>query len=190
AALKGTVEYAPWYVLVGIALALGIGTMIGWKRIVVTVGEKIGKSHMSYSQGASAELVAASTIGASAYLGLPVSTTHVLSSGIAGTMIAQKPGLQKGTVRSIALAWLLTLPASMLLAAILFALFRAVIPDSPDHIRPTVDTTVASHDPDSTPAVQVTSNTPPLRLHRPTTIRPSPAPGRPRARLLRRGAVG
>jgi PiT family inorganic phosphate transporter len=190
ASLKATIEYAPWWVLVGIALALGIGTMIGWKRIVVTVGEKIGKSHMSYSQGASAELVAASTIGASAYLGLPVSTTHVLSSGIAGTMIAQKSGLQKGTVKSIALAWILTLPASMLLAAILFAVFRAIIPDSPDKIRPTVDTTIVSHDPDGTPAVQVTSATPPLRLHGSNTIGARLGPELVEAFLASKGATG
>src|SRR5262249_45595869 len=131
AALRGIVDYAPSWVLVGIALALGIGTMIGWKRIVVTVGEKIGKTHMSYAQGAAAELVPASTIGVSAYLGLPVSTTHVLSSGIAGTMVAQKSGLQRSTVRNIGLAWVLTLPAAMLLAGALFAIFRAIIPDAP-----------------------------------------------------------
>jgi phosphate transport system substrate-binding protein len=163
--------------------------MIGWKRIVVTVGEKIGKSHMSYSQGAAAELVAASTIGASAYLGLPVSTTHVLSSGIAGTMIAQKSGLQKGTVRTIALAWVLTLPASMLLAAILFAVFRALIPGSPDKIRPTVDTTIARQDPDATPAVQVTSTEPTLRLHGSNTIGARLAPELAEAFFLSKGAT-
>jgi inorganic phosphate transporter, PiT family len=189
AALKGTVEYAPWWVLVGVAFALGLGTMIGWKRIVVTVGEKIGKTHMSYAQGASAELVAASTIGASAYLGLPVSTTHVLSSGIAGTMVAQKSGLQGGTVRSIALAWLLTLPASMLLAAVLFAGFRAVIPDQPDKIRTAVDTTVTSHDPDVTPAVQVASTVPPLRLHGSNTIGARLAPELAEAFFLGKGGT-
>jgi PiT family inorganic phosphate transporter len=125
--LRGAVDYAPRWVLVGIALALGLGTMIGWKRIVVTVGEKIGKSHLTYSQGASAELVAAATIGLAGGLGLPVSTTHVLSSGIAGTMLAQKSGLQTSTVRNIALAWLLTLPAAMALSGGLFLLFHAII---------------------------------------------------------------
>jgi PiT family inorganic phosphate transporter len=125
--LRGAIDYAPRWVLVGIALALGIGTMFGWKRIVVTVGEKIGKSHLTYSQGASAELVAAATIGLAGGLGLPVSTTHVLSSGIAGTMLAQKAGLQRSTVRNILLAWVLTLPASMLLSGALFVAFSALI---------------------------------------------------------------
>jgi phosphate/sulfate permease len=125
-ALRGITDYAPTWVLVSIALALGIGTMVGWKRIVVTVGEKIGKAHLTYAQGAAAEIVAASTIGVSAWLGLPVSTTHVLSSGIAGTMVAQKAGLQHSTVRNIGLAWLLTLPASMLLSGLFFLVFRAV----------------------------------------------------------------
>ena len=111
--LRSAVEFAPPWVLIGVALALGIGTMVGWKRIVVTIGEKIGKTHMTYSQGASAEMVAATTIGLSGWLGLPVSTTHVLSSGIAGTMVASKSGLQSATVRNIALAWVLTLPVAM-----------------------------------------------------------------------------
>ena len=126
-ALRQLTDYAPSWVLIGIALSLGLGTMIGWKRIVVTVGEKIGKSHLTYAQGASAELVAMFTIGLSSRFGLPVSTTHVLSSGIAGTMVAQRSGLQKSTVRSIALAWVLTLPVAMALSAVLFLGFRAVL---------------------------------------------------------------
>jgi PiT family inorganic phosphate transporter len=94
--------------------------MIGWKRIVVTVGEKIGKDHLTYGQGAAAEITAMATIGAADYLGLPVSTTHVLSSGIAGTMAANHTGLQWSTVRNLALAWVLTLPAAMLLSGFLF----------------------------------------------------------------------
>lgn len=113
-------EYAPPWVPLGVALALGIGTMIGWKRIVVTVGEKIGKTHLTYAQGAAAELVAMSTIGLADILGLPVSTTHVLSSGVAGTMAANKSGLQMSTVKHIAAAWVLTLPVCMTLSAILF----------------------------------------------------------------------
>ena len=100
--------------------------MIGWKRIVVTVGEKIGKTHLTYGQGAAAELVAAMTIGAADGLGLPVSTTHVLSSGVAGTMAANGSGLQWGTLRNIALAWVLTLPAAMILSGVLYALFRQI----------------------------------------------------------------
>ena len=95
--------------------------MIGWKRIVVTVGEKIGKSHLTYAQGACAELVAMSTISAADQLGLPVSTTHVLSSGVAGTMAANRSGLQAATLRNILLAWVLTLPACVLLGAATFA---------------------------------------------------------------------
>jgi len=107
-------------------LSLGLGTMIGWKRIVVTVGEKIGKSHLTYAQGASAELVAATTIGPASFFKLPVSTTHALSSGIAGTMVASKgiKNLQAGTIKSILLAWLLTLPVAIILSASLFVFFR------------------------------------------------------------------
>jgi phosphate/sulfate permease len=125
--LRGTIEYAPTWVLVAVAVALGAGTMVGWKRIVVTVGEKIGKSHLTYSQGASAEMVAATTIGMADVLGMPVSTTHVLSSGVAGTMAANKTGLQMSTVKSIAIAWILTLPVAMILGAGLFLLFRIFV---------------------------------------------------------------
>jgi PiT family inorganic phosphate transporter len=114
-------KFIPTWVKVAVALALGLGTMIGWKRIVVTVGEKIGKEHLTYAQGASAELVAMSTILAADRLGLPVSTTHVLSSGIAGTMAANRSGLQMDTLRNLLLAWVLTLPICVLLGAGLFA---------------------------------------------------------------------
>ncbi|MBL7781284.1 MAG: inorganic phosphate transporter [Saprospiraceae bacterium] len=124
--LNQSYEFSPTWVVAMIAICLGIGTMIGWKRIVVTIGEKIGKSHLNYAQGASAELCAAAVIGVSSASGLPVSTTHVLSSGIAGTMVAQGgiSNLQKKTVKNIALAWLLTLPVTMVLSALLFLLFR------------------------------------------------------------------
>ena len=108
------------------AVALGLGTMIGWKRIVVTVGERIGKTHLTYGQGAAAEMVAAITIGAADVYGLPVSTTHVLSSGVAGTMAANGSGLQWSTVRSIAMAWVLTLPAAAVLAGVLYYMLRLV----------------------------------------------------------------
>jgi PiT family inorganic phosphate transporter len=104
----------------GVALCLGIGTMFGWERIVKTVGEKIGKTHLTYAQGGAAELVAATTIGMADSLGMPVSTTHVLSSGVAGTMWANKSGIQPETVREIALAWVLTLPVAMTLAGSLY----------------------------------------------------------------------
>jgi PiT family inorganic phosphate transporter len=119
--LDAITKYIPLWVKVAVALALGCGTMIGWKRIVVTVGEKIGKSHLTYAQGASAELMAAATIGLADFMGLPVSTTHVLSSGIAGTMAANRSGLQKDTLISILLAWVLTLPVCIFLGATLFA---------------------------------------------------------------------
>lgn len=125
--LRALTDYAPSWVLFCVALALGVGTMVGWRRIVVTVGEKIGKDHLTYAQGAAAELVAMSTIGISAGLGLPVSTTHVLSSGVAGTMVAQRSGLQMQTISKIASAWLLTLPVSMLLAGVLFLTLRAML---------------------------------------------------------------
>ncbi len=128
-AMKEYTEYAPWEVKLIVSLALGLGTMIGWRRIVVTIGEKIGKSHLTYAQGASAELVAASTITASTMLGLPVSTTHVLTSGVAGTMVAShgKGNLQMKTIKNIAIAWLVTLPVTIILSGILFLLLRLIM---------------------------------------------------------------
>jgi PiT family inorganic phosphate transporter len=129
-AYKGQVDKAtkfiPAWVKVAVALALGMGTMVGWKRIVVTVGEKIGKEHLTYAQGACAELVAMATIFAADNFGLPVSTTHVLSSGVAGTMVANGSGLQMSTIRNIAAAWVFTLPAAALLSGSLFWAFRQV----------------------------------------------------------------
>ncbi|HEX4139766.1 MAG TPA: anion permease, partial [Candidatus Methylacidiphilales bacterium] len=119
--LEKITKYIPLWVKIAVACALGFGTMVGWKRIVVTVGEKIGKSHLTYAQGASAELMAAATIGLADGLGLPVSTTHVLSSGIAGTMAANRSGLQKETLISIVMAWVLTLPVCVFLGATLFS---------------------------------------------------------------------
>ncbi|WP_310633635.1 inorganic phosphate transporter [Paraburkholderia sp.] len=119
-------KFIPTWVKVAVAIALGLGTMVGWKRIVVTVGEKIGKQHLTYGQGASAEAVAMLTIGMADIYGLPVSTTHVLASGVAGTMAANGSGLQWATVRNLALAWVLTLPASIALAGALYWVFRQV----------------------------------------------------------------
>jgi PiT family inorganic phosphate transporter len=126
--VRKATDYSPTWVLLMISLSLGLGTMIGWKRIVKTVGEKIGKEHLTYAQGASAELVAASTIGMSSYFGLPVSTTHVLSSGIAGSMVANRgvKNLQPDTVRNILIAWFLTLPVVMIMAGTLFLVFRSI----------------------------------------------------------------
>ena len=122
--LNDGTRFIPTWVKVSVAIALGLGTMVGWKRIVVTVGEKIGKDHLSYGQGAAAEIVAAVTIGGAEYLGLPVSTTHILSSGVAGTMAANGSGLQWGTIRNVALAWVLTLPAAITIAGVLYAILR------------------------------------------------------------------
>lgn len=121
-------DYAPWQVSLMVALSLGIGTMVGWKRIVKTIGERIGKEHLTYAQGASSELVAAAMIGVNTQFGLPVSTTHVLSSAIAGSMVANRgiKNLNPQMVRNIALAWVLTLPVTMTLAGGLFLLFRAI----------------------------------------------------------------
>jgi PiT family inorganic phosphate transporter len=113
-------RFIPLWVKVAVAIALGLGTLVGWRRIVITVGERIGKTHLTYAQGASAELVAMGTIGAADAFGLPVSTTHVLSSGVAGTMAANGSGLQWATVRNLALAWVLTLPVAMALSASLY----------------------------------------------------------------------
>jgi PiT family inorganic phosphate transporter len=121
--LSGT-RFIPLWVKVCVAVALGLGTMVGWKRIVVTVGERIGKQHLTYGQGAAAEIVAAVTIAGADYIAVPVSTTHILSSGVAGTMAANGSGLQWVTVRAIAMAWLLTLPAAMGIAGGLYFLLR------------------------------------------------------------------
>ncbi|WP_174291968.1 inorganic phosphate transporter [Sphingomonas bacterium] len=125
--LENGTRYIPTWVKVTVALALGLGTMIGWKRIVVTVGERIGKQHLTYGMGASAELIAAATILLAQFKGMPVSTTHILSSGVAGTMAADGAGLQGGTVRNIILAWVLTLPAAIMLAGLLYALFLTIV---------------------------------------------------------------
>jgi PiT family inorganic phosphate transporter len=117
-------KFIPNWVKVAVALALGLGTMVGWKRIVVTVGERIGKQHLTYAQGASAELIAMGTILAADRFGLPVSTTQVLTSGVAGTMAENGAGLQWGTVRNLVVAWVLTLPMSIALSAGLYWLFR------------------------------------------------------------------
>ena len=119
-------RFIPLWVKVATALALGLGTMVGWKRIVVTVGEKIGKNHLTYGQGAAAEITAMATIGAADWFGLPVSTTHVLSSGVAGTMLANHSGLQWSTVRNLLMAWVLTLPVAMMLSGFLFWTFRNI----------------------------------------------------------------
>ena len=125
--LDNATKFIPDWVKVAVAIALGLGTMIGWKRIVVTVGERIGKTHLTYAQGASAELVAMLTIGAADAYGLPVSTTHVLSSGVAGTMVANNSGLQWATVRNLLMAWVLTLPVSIALAGGLYWLLRTLL---------------------------------------------------------------
>jgi len=124
--LKKYTEYAPWWVILMISISLGLGTMIGWKRIVVTVGEKIGKTQLTYGQGASAEFVAATTIQLASVLGLPVSTTHVLSSGVAGSMVATKglKNLRMKTVKNILVAWLITLPVTIVLSGSIFLLLR------------------------------------------------------------------
>jgi PiT family inorganic phosphate transporter len=119
-------RFIPDWVKVAVALALGLGTMVGWKRVVVTVGEKIGKDHLTYAQGAAAGLVAMGTIFAADNFGLPVSTTHILSSGVAGTMTANGSGLRMSTVRNILAGWFLTLPAAALLSGLLFWLFRSI----------------------------------------------------------------
>jgi PiT family inorganic phosphate transporter len=124
--LDSATKFIPLWVKICVAIALGLGTMVGWKRIVVTVGEKIGKTHLTYGQGAAAEIIAAATIGAADGFGLPVSTTHVLSSGVAGTMVANGSGMQWSTVRSIALAWVLTLPAAMIMSGLLYVIFRQI----------------------------------------------------------------
>ncbi len=124
--IDAATRFIPPWVKVAVALALGLGTMVGWQRIVITVGEKIGKEHLTYGQGAAAEIITMATISGADYVGLPVSTTHVLSSGIAGTMAANRSGLQFDTIRNILMAWVLTLPAAMMLSGFLFWIFRSL----------------------------------------------------------------
>jgi PiT family inorganic phosphate transporter len=124
--LDKSTRFIPNWVKVAVALALGLGTMVGWKRIVITVGERIGKDHLTYAQGACAELVAMCTIFAADTYGLPVSTTHILSSGVAGTMAANGSGLRMSTIRNIAAVWVFTLPAAAMLSGLLYWLFRAL----------------------------------------------------------------
>jgi PiT family inorganic phosphate transporter len=126
AQVDNATRFIPLWVKIAVAIALGLGTMVGWRRIVITVGEKIGKSHLTYAQGAAAEITAMTTIGAADLFGLPVSTTHVLSSAVAGTMAANRSGLQWGTVRNLLCAWVLTLPISICLSGLLFWLFRSL----------------------------------------------------------------
>jgi PiT family inorganic phosphate transporter len=126
ARLDNATKFIPSWVKVAVALALGLGTMVGWKRIVVTVGEKIGKEHLTYAQGASAGLVTMATIFAADQFGLPVSTTHILSSGVAGTMAANGSGLRLSTIRNIAAGWVFTLPAAALLSGMLYLIFRSI----------------------------------------------------------------
>ncbi|MCR8560009.1 inorganic phosphate transporter [Mucilaginibacter sp. BJC16-A38] len=127
--LNGLTDFAPIWVIATISISLGIGTMVGWKRIVVTIGEKIGNEHLNYAQGATSEIIAASTIGLSTAFGLPVSTTHVLSSGIAGSMMASggAGNLNSKTLKNIALAWVLTLPVAIILSLLLFMFFHLFI---------------------------------------------------------------
>jgi len=125
--LTTTTEYAPFWVIVAVALALGIGTLVGWRRVVRTVGEKIGRQGMTYGQAMAAQITTVGAIGLANVFSLPVSTTHVLSSGVAGTMVANRAGLQHGTVRNILVAWVLTLPAAMLLSAALFWLGVSIV---------------------------------------------------------------
>ena len=129
--VEGGVRFIPIWVKAAVAIALGLGTMVGWKRIVKTVGERIGKTHLTYGQGASAEIMAAATILMAQFKGAPVSTTHILSSGVAGTMVANGSGLQWATVRNIASAWLVTLPVAMALSGLLYAVFLRVIGAQP-----------------------------------------------------------
>jgi len=125
--IRKSTEWAPLWVIVGVALCLGVGTCIGYKRIVVTVAEKIGKTHLTYAQGMTAELVAAVTIYLASYFKVPVSTTHILNSAVAGTMVANKSGLQTKTVMKIVLAWVFTLPSTMLLAGLLYWLGKNLL---------------------------------------------------------------
>ncbi len=125
--MLSTIEYAPVWIIMAVALALGCGTMIGWRRVATTIGEKIGKKGMTYAQGMSAQMTAAVSIGLASYTGMPVSTTHVLSSSVAGTMVVDGGGLQRKTVTSILMAWVFTLPAAIILSGVLYWLSLKLI---------------------------------------------------------------
>jgi phosphate/sulfate permease len=167
AAFSHAIEYVPTWVVVGVALALGIGTMIGYQRIVVTVAEKIGKSHLTYGQGSAAEVVAALTIGLADVFHMPVSTTHVLSSGVAGTMWANHSGLQVDTIRKIGVVWVTTLPAAILLAATLFIGGGLLIPGARPGAVPTAAAPVEPERPSVVARVESTalSSGPSVRIN-------------------------
>ncbi|WP_367160222.1 inorganic phosphate transporter [Kozakia baliensis] len=120
AQLRPAVEYAPIWVRVLSALCLGLGTMIGYRRIVHTLGEGIGSTHLTPAQGAASEVVGAGLIMTAGYTGLPVSTTHIITSGVAGTMVAAGSGINMKMLTKIALAWIFTLPVTVTVAAVLF----------------------------------------------------------------------
>ncbi|WP_147200211.1 inorganic phosphate transporter PitA [Pantoea sp. MBD-2R] len=125
--LLNTVEYAPVWIIVAVALALSLGTMVGWRRVATTIGEKIGKKGMTYAQGMSAQMTAAVSIGVASYTGMPVSTTHVLSSSVAGTMLVDGGGVQSRTIKNILLAWVFTLPVSIVLSGVLYWIALQII---------------------------------------------------------------
>jgi phosphate/sulfate permease len=171
---RAAIEYVPTWVVIGVALALGTGTTVGYKRIVVTVAEKIGKTHMTYAQGAAAEMVAAFTIGLADVFHMPVSTTHVLSSGVAGTMWANRSGIRGETVRKIGLAWVLTLPAAILLSGALFSAGRLLIPAARPTAAAPLLTMPAPQDGVVKPGINAIAD-PPGRPHLPAG---APTPGR------------
>lgn len=125
--LLNTIEYAPVWIILAVALALSLGTMVGWRRVATTIGEKIGKKGMTYAQGMSAQMTAAVSIGVASYTGMPVSTTHVLSSSVAGTMLVDGGGVQGRTIKNILLAWVFTLPVSIVLSGSLYWLALKLI---------------------------------------------------------------
>lgn len=115
--LINTVEYAPTWIILGVALSLSLGTIIGWKRVAITIGEKIGKKEMTYAQGLSAQLTTAISISAASYAGMPVSTTHVLSASLTGSMLMHGWGVQKKIIKNILITWILTMPISIILSS-------------------------------------------------------------------------
>lgn len=125
--LLNTIEYAPVWIIIAVALALSLGTMVGWRRVATTIGEKIGKKGMTYAQGMSAQMTAAVSIGVASYTGMPVSTTHVLSSSVAGTMLVDGGGVQSRTIKNILLAWVFTLPVSIVLSGVLYWIALQII---------------------------------------------------------------
>lgn len=123
------INYAPIWVILLISVSLWLWTMIWWKRIVVTIWEKIGNTDMNYAQATTSALITAMTITIASRFHLPVSTTHILSSSVAWTMSvwSNRSWVRGWTIRNILTAWILTLPVTMFLSWFIFLILWYIV---------------------------------------------------------------